>query len=75
VVSRTLWETRFNGADDIIGRTVSLGGEPYTVVGVLGDLRRIGARWASPPDCRHGGRCARAVRRAVGRSLARHHTT
>jgi predicted permease len=38
VVSRTLWETRFNGADDIIGRTVSLGGEPYTVVGVLGDL-------------------------------------
>jgi putative ABC transport system permease protein len=38
VVSQRFWETRFNRAEDITGRTISLGGEPYTVVGVLGDF-------------------------------------
>jgi predicted permease len=36
VLDQNFWETRFNAADDVIGRTISLGGEPYTVVGVLG---------------------------------------
>ena len=38
VLARTFWESRFNAAEDVLGRTVSLGGEPYTVIGVLGDM-------------------------------------
>jgi putative ABC transport system permease protein len=38
VISRTLWETRFNSADDILGASISLSGEPYTIIGVLGDF-------------------------------------
>jgi predicted permease len=38
VLSQRFWETRFNRAEDIIGKTISLGGEPYTVVGILGEF-------------------------------------
>jgi putative ABC transport system permease protein len=38
VISQTFWETRFNRAEDIVGRSISLGGEPYTIVGVLGEF-------------------------------------
>ncbi|MGH9373887.1 MAG: ABC transporter permease, partial [Vicinamibacterales bacterium] len=38
VISQNFWETRFNRSEDILGRTISLGGEPYTIVGVLGDF-------------------------------------
>ncbi|HEX5475837.1 MAG TPA: ABC transporter permease [Vicinamibacterales bacterium] len=38
VLSKTLWETRFNAAPDVVGKTISLSGAPYTIVGVLGDL-------------------------------------
>ncbi len=38
VLSKTLWERRFNSDAGIIGRALSLGGAPYTVVGVLGDF-------------------------------------
>jgi predicted permease len=38
VISRRLWETRFNGDPAIAGKSISLGGEPYTIVGVLGDF-------------------------------------
>jgi len=37
VISQQFWETRFNRAEDAIGKSISLSGEPYTVVGVLGD--------------------------------------
>src|SRR6188474_2875386 len=36
VISHNFWQTRFNTAPDIIGKTLSLGGEPYAVIGVLG---------------------------------------
>ena len=36
VLSQLFWESRFNRTDDVIGKTISLSGEPYTVVGVLG---------------------------------------
>jgi putative ABC transport system permease protein len=44
VISRRLWETRFNAAEDIVGRSISLGGEPYTIVGILDnfDFREFG---------------------------------
>jgi predicted permease len=38
VIGQTFWETRFNRSDDIVGRTISLSGEPYTVIGVLGEF-------------------------------------
>ena len=38
VLSQRFWEARFNRRDEVLGQTVSLSGEPYTVVGVLGDF-------------------------------------
>ncbi len=38
VISRHLWQTRFNADPNIVGKSISLGGEPYTIVGVLGDF-------------------------------------
>ena len=44
VLSQRFWATRFEGQDDVVGKTISLSGEPYTVVGVLGefDFREFG---------------------------------
>ena len=35
VLSHELWQTRFSGAPDVVGRVVQAWGQPYTVVGVL----------------------------------------
>ena len=35
VLSHSLWERRFGGASDLIGRRLLLNGDPYTVVGIL----------------------------------------
>lgn len=35
VVSEGMWRSRFGGAQDVVGRTVRLSGEPYEVVGVM----------------------------------------
>ena len=44
VIARHLWETRFSADPNIVGKSISLGGEPYTIVGVLGtfDFREFG---------------------------------
>ena len=44
LISKRLWETRFNADPNIAGKSVSLGGDPYTIVGVLGefDFREFG---------------------------------
>ncbi len=34
VLGRSLWKDRFGGDPDVIGRAVTLDGEPYTVVGI-----------------------------------------
>ena len=36
VISNALWKTRYGGDPDIIGKTLLLADEPYTIVGVLG---------------------------------------
>ena len=38
IISKRLWETRFNSDPNLTGKSISLGGEPYTIVGVLGDF-------------------------------------
>jgi putative ABC transport system permease protein len=45
VISRSLWESRFNADPNIVGKSISLGNEPYTIVGVLNtfDFREYGA--------------------------------
>jgi putative ABC transport system permease protein len=44
VIARRLWETRFNADPQIVGKSISLGSEPYTIVGVLDtfDFREFG---------------------------------
>jgi putative ABC transport system permease protein len=44
VIGRRLWETRFSADPNIVGKPISLGGEPYTIVGVLDtfDFREFG---------------------------------
>jgi putative ABC transport system permease protein len=36
VLSYGLWQRRFGGDSKVVGRALSLGGEPYTIIGVLG---------------------------------------
>ncbi len=38
VLSNGLWATRFNRDPAIVGKAISLGGLPYTVIGVLGEF-------------------------------------
>ncbi|MDQ3134666.1 MAG: ABC transporter permease [Acidobacteriota bacterium] len=35
VISHGLWQSRYGGEDSIVGRSILLNGEPYTVVGVM----------------------------------------
>jgi predicted permease len=44
VISERLWETRFNRDPGILERTISLSGQPHTIVGVMGafDFREFG---------------------------------
>ena len=36
VLSNRLWTTRFDSDPEVVGKIISLSGEPYTIVGVLG---------------------------------------
>ena len=67
VLSHVFWMRRFGGADDVIGRTMALNGQPFTIVGVApreftGVLAPLaGALWvplASDAALRPGARFA-----------------
>ena len=44
VLSQQFWQSRFNADPNIVGKSISLGGQPHTVVGVLDafDFREFG---------------------------------
>jgi predicted permease len=53
VVSRGLWRGQLGAGEDVIGRTLSLNGEPATIVGVLEepfDARSLGPGIITPPE-------------------------
>jgi predicted permease len=72
VLSYEVWKTYFNGAAEIVGKTVSLDGTPYTVIGVMpaGFRFPLGARNAiyTPLHAREAWKKARGMHwlRTVG---------
>jgi putative ABC transport system permease protein len=44
VISHELWQRRFSGNPQLIGRTLNLNGEPYTVIGVTPASYRFGPK-------------------------------
>src|SRR5690348_833086 len=51
VLSHVLWQTQFGGDPRLIGQTIRLDGEPYTVVGILpagGSFDRLNAQLYTP---------------------------
>jgi putative ABC transport system permease protein len=46
VLSYGMWQRRFGGTPDVIGKGITLGGEPYTIIGVLAR----GFSYDPPPD-------------------------
>jgi len=48
VLSNRLWQRRFGGDPKLVGKTISLSGVPYTVIGILGPS--FDTELDSPPD-------------------------
>ena len=38
ILSKSLWQTRFNSDPAVVGKAMSLGSAPFTIIGVLGDF-------------------------------------
>jgi putative ABC transport system permease protein len=49
-LSDSLWQRRFAADPDIVGKTITLSGEPYTVVGVLPPDFQLGREWGQAID-------------------------
>ncbi|MET0645299.1 MAG: ABC transporter permease [Pyrinomonadaceae bacterium] len=47
VLSHRLWQRRFGGAPDVVGREVTFDGEPYTVIGVMPPDFQFAPFWAT----------------------------
>src|SRR3982750_3223651 len=71
ILSRQFWESRFNADPNIVGKSISLGSEPYTIVGVLdtSDFREFGVvpqvwvLFQFPPNSADQGHYFRAIGR------------
>jgi putative ABC transport system permease protein len=42
MISRSLWHRRFGGSPEVIGRKILLGGDPFSIVGILPDAFPFG---------------------------------
>ena len=49
VLSHGLWTRRFAADPDVIGKTISLSGDPHTVIGIIGPGFDVG-EFSQPPD-------------------------
>jgi putative ABC transport system permease protein len=49
VLSYGLWTRRFGSDPNIVGRSIAIGGEPYTVIGILGPTFDVGQWWGGEP--------------------------
>ena len=71
VLSESYWRAQFGGDPAVVGRTMTLDGEPYTVLGVVGDEAKIIGRaslWALVPLSGAGPRARAAYAfHAIGR--------
>ena len=50
VIGHRLWRRRFGSDPGVIGRAISLNGEPYTIVGVMPEAFRFAPFWATNSD-------------------------
>jgi predicted permease len=50
VVSHAFWRRRLGGSPDVLGRTLTLNGQPYTIVGVLPQEARAFPGFAIAPE-------------------------
>ena len=50
VLSDALWQRRFGGDPNVLGRAVTLNGEPYTIVGVMPPSFQFGREFGPPAD-------------------------
>jgi putative ABC transport system permease protein len=49
VISHGLWSRRFGSDPNVIGRTISLSGDPYVVIGIVGSAFNV-AEFGPPPE-------------------------
>jgi putative ABC transport system permease protein len=49
VISHGLWTRRFGGGPDVIGKTISLSGDVFTIIGVVGATFNV-AEFGPPPE-------------------------
>jgi predicted permease len=49
VLSYGLWARRFGSDPAVVGRSISIGGEPYTVIGILAPAFDVGQWWGGEP--------------------------
>jgi putative ABC transport system permease protein len=50
VIGHGLWKRRFGGDPSVVGKTISLDGEPYTIVGVMPPGFRFAPFWATQAE-------------------------
>ena len=51
VISDRLWRERFDGSPQAVGRTLMVGGQPFTVIGVAPrEFRGVVLDWGQPPQ-------------------------
>lgn len=69
VVSERLWRTKLGGAQDALGKTLTVNGVPFVVVGVVSRYRGWGRTRVGDIDVWLPIGAERAVERSVGRSM------
>jgi putative ABC transport system permease protein len=49
LLSHALWMRRFGGDERVVGRTLSLSGDPYTIIGIVGPTFDV-SEFGAPPE-------------------------